>query len=263
MRALDLAETFHRTGEWDYDCGTALLRSLAIGPGMRVVELGSATGRLAIDAAHLVAPDGEVIGFEPSESRFEIARRYYRAGNVTFLHGGPEQLEAFGGGGVDLVYSNLLLHRLDDPTQALRAASRALKAGGTLAFTCPLGSPLLVETLEEVIFSDPMFAPHRGSASGLATWSCRPLDEWLDLVRQAGFGGASAHRIGAEFAFEVSSSLAVYWEAATEGRFLGGLSAAEREAASSLADEHFGRRWGDKPLRSQVEVVAIHATRGD
>lgn len=263
MRALELAETFHRTGGWDYGCGTALLRSLAIEPGMRVLELGSATGRLAIDAAHLVVPDGEVIGLEPSEGRVQLARRYYRAGNVTFRHGGPEQLEALSGEALDLVYSNLLVHRLDDPARAVRAASRAVKAGRSVAFSCPLAPPPLIETLEEVIFSDPAFAPHRGSASGLATWSCRPLDEWVDLVGQAGFASTSAHLIKAELAFASPSSLTAYWEAATEGRFLGGLSDGEREAASSLADERFGRHWGEKPLRSQVEVAFIHATRGD
>lgn len=261
MRALDLAETFHRTGEWDYGCGTALLRSLPIGPGMRVVEFGSATGRLAIDAAHLVVPDGEVIGLEPSEGRHEIARRYYRAGNVTFLHGGPEQLEALGGEAVDLVYSNLLLHRLENPAHALRSISRALKDRGSVAFSFPVSPPQLIETLEEVVFSDPAFAPHKDGSSGLATWSFRPQDEWLDLVGQAGFIRPSAHRTGAELAFASPSSIAAYWEAATEGRFMEGLSAEEREAATFLVDERFERHWSEKPLRSEVEVAAIHATR--
>ena len=263
MGTLELAETYHRTGDWDYDCGTALLRSLAIGPGMRVLEFGSATGRLAIDAAHLVVPDGEIICLEPSEGRVQLARRFYRAGNVTFQQGGPAELEAMGDSAVDLVYSNLLLHRLDDPAQALGAVFRSLKPGGPLAFTFPLSHPPLVEALEEAIFSHSTFATHRDGASGLATWSRRSLEDWLDLARGAGFAGVSAQRIVAQMAFDTPSSLVAYWESATEGRFLGGLSATEREAASPLVDEQFFRVWGEKPLRSQVEVVAIHAARPD
>ncbi|MFQ6671666.1 MAG: class I SAM-dependent methyltransferase [Candidatus Tectimicrobiota bacterium] len=261
MRALELAETFHRASEWDYDCGMALLRNLPIGPGMRVIELGSATGRLAIDAAHLVVPDGEIIALEPSEGRLELAQRFYRAGNVTFQHGGPEALGAFGEGPVDLIYSNLLFHRLGDPARALGLVARALKPGGPFAFTCPLSPPALIEALETVVFSHPPFAPHRNGASGLAAWACRSLEAWVDLVAEAGFVEASARATRAELAFETPSSLLAYWEAATEGRFLGGLSADERQAVSPLIEAQFGELWGAKPLRTQVEVVAIQATR--
>lgn len=261
MSAVELAEKFHRSGEWDYACGTALLRFLTIRPGMRVLELGSATGRLSIDAAHLVAPDGEVIALEPSEGRAGFARRIYRAGNVSFRLGGIEQLAGLEEAGLDVVYSNLMLHRLDDPSRAARAVLRALKPGGLFAFTLPLVAPRLIETLEMVVFSHPDFASFAEGSSGLAAWRLRPVEHWTGLVKEAGFSGVSYTTVVCELASESPRSLAAYWEAATEGRFLQGLSAEERESALAHADKQLPSLWGDRPLKMPVEVVAFQTTR--
>lgn len=262
MDALKLAEAFHRTGEWDYSLGTTLLRSLLITPGMRVLELGSATGRLAIDAAHMVAPDGEVLAFEPSEERYAIARRFYRAGNVTFHRGGPEDLAGLEEASVDFAYSNLLLHRLGEPLRALEALYRVLKPGGSLAFTSPLTPPAVIEALEMAVFSHPSFSPRREGSSGLASWSLRSLEEWAALLKEAGFRGVSFHTMTSELAAESPEALVAYWEAATEGRFLGGFTRDDRLSTLAHVDRELSALWGGgKPFKSPADVAAIQTAR--
>lgn len=261
MKSLELAETFHRTSEWDYACGAALLRSLSIKPGMRVLELGSSTGRLAIDAAHLVVPDGEIIALEPSEERFQVAQRIYRAGNVTFHLGGPEGLAGFAEASVDMAYSNLLLHRLGSPDRAMQEVFRVLKPGGSFAFTCPLAPPKVLEALEMVIFSHPDFASYQEGSSGLAAWSFKTVEHWVDLAKKTGFAGVSYHTIALEFPSCSPTELVAYWEAATEGRFLGGLKPPEWESVLRHVDEQFTNLWGGKPHRAPAEAVAFQAAR--
>jgi ubiquinone/menaquinone biosynthesis C-methylase UbiE len=261
VEPLGLAETFHRTAEWDYSCGTALLRSLNITPGMRVLELGSATGRLAIDAAHLVAPDGEIIALEPSESRLQVAQRIYRAGNVSFRLGGPKELAGFNEATFDMAYSNLLLHRLEDPVGALQAVFRVLRPGGSLAFTCPLAPPKVVETLEMLIFSHPDFASFQEGSSGLAAWTLQPVEHWVELVKQTGFRGVSYHPVFSELNLASPGELVAYWEAATEGCFLKGLSEPERESVVRHVEAQFSTLWGGAPLKGPTEVVAFQAAR--
>ncbi len=261
MEPIGLAETFHRTAEWDYACGTALLRSLNIAPGMRVLELGSATGRLAIDAAHLVAPDGEIVALEPSEGRHLFAKRIYRAGNVTFDLGAGEELARFGEAGFDMAYSNLFLHRQKSPGRTLREVFNALKPGGLFAFTCPKAPPRVLQTLEMVVFSHPAFASYVEGSSGLAAWSFKPVDHWAGLVKEAGFAGVSYHTIALEFPSCSPAELIAYWEAATEGRFLEGLGEAERESVLRHVEGEFPALWGEKRLLPPSQVVAFQAVR--
>jgi ubiquinone/menaquinone biosynthesis C-methylase UbiE len=261
VNAIELAETFHRKGEWDYACGTALLRLLNIRPGMRVLEFGSATGRLAIDAAHLVAPEGEIIAMEPSEGRARFAKSIYRAGNVTFRVGGVKELAEMEEASLDMVYSNLLLHRLKSPDQAIPAVFRAISPGGVFAFTSPLVAPELIETLEMIVFGHDDFSSFIEASSGLAAWTLRPLEHWTGLVEEAGFSGVSFTPIVSELVLDSPRSLAAYWEAATDGSFLRGLPDRERELVLGHVDKQFQSLWGDRPLKTPVEVVAFQTVR--
>jgi ubiquinone/menaquinone biosynthesis C-methylase UbiE len=64
-----------------------LFREAGIGPGQRVLDLGSGMGDVAILAARIVGPSGEVVGFERDASSIARARaRVAQVGlrNVSF-----------------------------------------------------------------------------------------------------------------------------------------------------------------------------------
>src|SRR5690242_2433541 len=61
-----------------------LLREAGIGPGQRVLDLGSGVGDVAMLAARLVGPSGEVVGIE-RDSR-SIARARTRIADAKLLN---------------------------------------------------------------------------------------------------------------------------------------------------------------------------------
>ena len=111
---------------------SAVIDSLALEPGMRVLELGAGPGRLAIQIkqAH-PAVRVEAVDIDPrmvARARRDAARQrveiVFRAGDMTAL--GPA-------GGFDRVYSTMTFHHLapDGKQAALAAARRVLAPDGS------------------------------------------------------------------------------------------------------------------------------------
>ena len=103
---------------------TVLLQAAGIGPGMRVLDLGSGSG----DHAFAVA------GVERSPEAVRMARaRAERLGlaNVTFTVGDIH--DPAGGGPFDAVTCRLVLMHVPDPVAVLRTQAGVLRPGGLVA----------------------------------------------------------------------------------------------------------------------------------
>ena len=59
-----------------------LFREAGIGPGQRVLDLGSGVGDVAMLAARLVGPSGEVVGIERDASSIALAEARSRCGGI-------------------------------------------------------------------------------------------------------------------------------------------------------------------------------------
>lgn len=105
-----------------------------IGPGMRVLDVGSGMGDVALLAAELVGPTGSVVGVDTNPDVLVAARRRAPE-NVTFVEGDIRQLEL--DGEFDAVVGRLVLMYLQDPAEALAQATRNLRSGGVAAFLEP------------------------------------------------------------------------------------------------------------------------------
>jgi SAM-dependent methyltransferase len=109
-----------------------------IGPGMRVLDVGTGAGDVAFLAANLVGSSGQVIGADRSQEALESAsRRAAELGlpNVTFELGDPAELrfdEPF-----DAVIGRYVLMFQPDPAGMLRSLLQLLKPGGIAAFHEP------------------------------------------------------------------------------------------------------------------------------
>jgi ubiquinone/menaquinone biosynthesis C-methylase UbiE len=113
----------------------ALFAEAGIAPGMRVLDVGSGAGDVALIAADMVGSTGEVVGIDRNGAALAIARA--RATTVGFAHLtfregdlaeiGPE--EKF-----DAVVGRLVLMYMPDPAATLRALARHLRPGGIIAF---------------------------------------------------------------------------------------------------------------------------------
>jgi ubiquinone/menaquinone biosynthesis C-methylase UbiE len=109
-----------------------LFQAAGLRPGMRVLDLGSGAGDVAMLAAWLVGPDGHVVGVErdpvavvAATARAEQAR----LSNVCFVQGDVQTLDGIQGG-FDAVVGRLVLVHLPDPVAALARATRLVRPGG-------------------------------------------------------------------------------------------------------------------------------------
>src|SRR5713101_4668040 len=112
-----------------------LFREAGIGPGQRVLDLGSGVGDVAMLVARLVGPSGEVVGVERDTRSITRAKvRLAEAGvrNVTFTQSDVSQIAStrlF-----DAVVGRFILMYLTDPVAVLRSLSRLVRPGGVFAF---------------------------------------------------------------------------------------------------------------------------------
>jgi SAM-dependent methyltransferase len=111
-----------------------LLIEAGLAPGMRVLDLGSGAGNVAIVAANLVGPEGAVVGVERDPNAVERAQRIVsEAGhaNIEFRVGDVQALDGVEAG-FDAVIGRLILMYLPDPAAALRQAAARVRPGGTI-----------------------------------------------------------------------------------------------------------------------------------
>lgn len=118
-----------------------------IAPGMRVLELGSGAGDVAMLAARAVGPRGRVVGVERDPEAVDLARARVRQawlGNVSFVEGDISTIEL--DESFDAVVGRLVLMYVPDPAATLRHVSGFVRPGGIvclheIAPRAPLAAP--------------------------------------------------------------------------------------------------------------------------
>jgi SAM-dependent methyltransferase len=109
----------------------ALLRAAGIGPGMRVLDLGTGLGHVAAQVAELVGPGGSVVGVDREVPLLAVAEQRRVADNVRFAEADVRSVrfdEPF-----DAVVCRFLLFHLPDAVDVLRHhRASSLRPGGTL-----------------------------------------------------------------------------------------------------------------------------------
>ncbi|HEY7604774.1 MAG TPA: methyltransferase domain-containing protein [Gaiellaceae bacterium] len=133
-----------------YEAATRrLLAAAGIGPGMRVLDLGTGLGHVARLIAAVVGPSGEVVGVDSHAALLALAgERNEEAGvdNIRLLEGDVREYRD--DGRFDAVVGRLILFHLPDPAGAVRHHAQALERGGVLlaidfdAVTCRTEPPL-------------------------------------------------------------------------------------------------------------------------
>lgn len=110
-------------------------REAGVGPGQHVLDIGSGVGDVALLAAKIVGPSGEVVGVERDSGTIARARaRVAEAGlrNVSFTQSDVSDLPA--GKPFDAVIGRFILMFLPDPQAVLHSLARLVRPGGVVAF---------------------------------------------------------------------------------------------------------------------------------
>ena len=111
------------------------LAEAGLSGGMKVLDIGSGAGDVALAAAERVGPKGRVVGVDVNGMILETARaRVREAGreNVEFVEGDARTLDL--GDDFDAVVGRFVLMYMADPAEALRTFAERLRPGGIVAF---------------------------------------------------------------------------------------------------------------------------------
>ncbi len=167
-----------------YGCG--LVRPEAL-EGMRILDLGSGSGRDCYLLAQLVGEDGYVLGVDMTDEQLAVANRHlewhrerfgYQRSNVEFRKGYIERLDELGleDESFDIIVSNCVINLSPDKPAVLREAYRLLKPGGELYFSDVYAN----RRVPAELMDDPVL--YGECLSGALYWN-----DFLNLAKQAGF----------------------------------------------------------------------------
>jgi len=112
-----------------------LFRDAGIAVGQRVLDVGSGVGDVALLAARLVGPTGEVVGMDRDAVALDKARaRAAAAGlsNIRFVEADIAKTPS--GVQFDAVVGRLILQFFPDPVAVLRSLVAAVRPGGIVVF---------------------------------------------------------------------------------------------------------------------------------
>jgi ubiquinone/menaquinone biosynthesis C-methylase UbiE len=119
-------------------------REAGIGPGQRVLDLGSGVGDVAMLVARMVGPSGEVVAVERDRNSIaKASARVAEAGfhNVSFNESNVNEI--MDETSFDAAVGRFILMYLPDPVGTLRSISRVVRQGGVIVFQEPTWVPVI------------------------------------------------------------------------------------------------------------------------
>jgi len=167
-----------------YGCGLVVPDQLK---GLRVLDLGSGSGRDCYLLSQLVGQEGEVIGVDMTSEQLDVANKHidyhtekfgYKYSNVKFLKGNMEELETLNlePNSFDLIISNCVINLAVDKDKVLKDAFQLLKPGGEMYFSDVYSDRRISEELQK----DPVLWGE--CLSGALYWN-----DFLRIAQKAGF----------------------------------------------------------------------------
>ncbi len=168
-----------------YGCGLVAPQSLA---GLRVLDLGSGSGRDCFVLSKLVGPQGRVVGVDMTPEQLAIGRQHldfhqqafgFSKPNVEFVEGDIERLQelGFAPGSFDLIISNCVVNLANDKAKVFAGAQYLLAEGGEMYFSDVYADRRIPQELAK----DPLL--YGECLSGALYWN-----DFIDMVKAAGFG---------------------------------------------------------------------------
>lgn len=172
-----------------YGCGLTIPSAIE---GLKILDLGSGSGRDCYIASQLVGENGLVVGVDMTDEQLNVANKYidyhqetfgYKTSNVKFYKGNIERLDELNleAGSFDVIISNCVINLAKDKLKVLKDAYNLLKPGGEMYFSDVYSDRRIPKSLQEnrVLWSECL--------SGALYWN-----DFLNYAKKAGFGDPRA-----------------------------------------------------------------------
>jgi len=167
-----------------YGCGLVKPEVLE---SMKILDLGSGSGRDCYVLAQLVGESGSVLGVDMTDEQLDVANRHidwhaekfqYVKSNVSFRKGYIEQLDQLNlpENSFDIIVSNCVINLSPDKEAVLSEAYRLLKPGGELYFSDVYAD----RRVPAELLKDPLL--YGECLSGALYWN-----DFQELAKKAGF----------------------------------------------------------------------------
>lgn len=116
----------------------AAFRGAGIGPGMRVLDIGSGAGDVALLVADMVGPSGSVVGLDRDATSVAWATKRIAEKRLSNIHFHATEFNNFTDAKpFDALVGRFILMYLPDPVVTLRHLSSQLRSGATIVFMEP------------------------------------------------------------------------------------------------------------------------------
>ena len=193
------AANYEHGSKMQRDVGIKIIKELKICEGSRVLDLGCGTGYLTKVLSEKVGPQGKVVAVDPDGERLKIAREKYPSSNCEYIQADDK---TFPPGEYDIIFSNLVIHWINDKESVFKRVYANLHPGGLFVFTAPSGvhpvpevgkkifstliGPDFLHTMlnEKLKFVDEREYKVLGNRAGFAQISIQNVDyfpEWKNL----------------------------------------------------------------------------------
>ncbi|MED5373729.1 MAG: methyltransferase domain-containing protein [Myxococcota bacterium] len=254
-----------------YGCGLTIPTTVQ---GLRVLDLGSGSGRDCYLLSQLVGEQGSVLGLDMTDEQLDVARAHldwhrerfgYAQSNVAFVKGNIMDLAGAGiaDESVDLIVSNCVVNLATDKAAVLSEAHRVLREGGEFYFSDVYCDRRLPEDLQN---DRELYGECLG---GALYWN-----DFQNLAKAAGFGdprvvesrrltvdnpGVEAKVKGYRFysvtyrLFKLPGLEPACEDYGHEARYLGGIE--QQDAAFTLDDHHVFQKDQWKPVCGNTDKM--------
>ncbi|MFT4833385.1 MAG: arsenite methyltransferase [Marinoscillum sp.] len=167
-----------------YGCGLTIPSAVE---GLRILDLGSGSGRDCYIAGKLVGEKGHVVGVDMTDEQLKVANDHlayhkeafgYAQSNVKFIKGNIEKLDELNleKGSFDIIISNCVINLASDKQKVLNDAYDLLKPGGEMYFSDVYSDRRVPQALQndKVLWGECL--------SGALYWN-----DFLNIAKKAGF----------------------------------------------------------------------------
>ena len=167
-----------------YGCGLTLPSAIN---GLKILDLGSGSGRDCFIAGKLVGENGHVTGIDMTDEQLEVANKHldyhrekfgYAKSNVEFIKGNIDHLDQLNleQESFDVIISNCVINLSVDKLKILKEIYGLLKPGGEMYFSDVYSDRRIPQSLQKnkVLWGECL--------SGALYWN-----DFLNMANQAGF----------------------------------------------------------------------------